>query len=101
MEESTPELEGKVAQEWDDIIPEEQRRKFEEEEKQKEMEDIFMLPRSRSSNKRVGRGGTGGGGSSDSCLVVSQWELSLWLTHRRSGSFRPRPTTATVTWAPS
>uniref|UniRef100_A0A8C4ERJ7 Chromodomain helicase DNA binding protein 2 n=1 Tax=Dicentrarchus labrax TaxID=13489 RepID=A0A8C4ERJ7_DICLA len=54
MEESTPELsEGKSIREWDDIIPEEQRRKIEEEEKQREMEDIFMLPRSRSSNKRA------------------------------------------------
>lgn len=53
MEESTPELEEKPVREWDDIIPEEQRRKIEEEEKQREMEDIFMLPRSRSSNKRV------------------------------------------------
>lgn len=61
MEESTPELEEKSAREWDDIIPEDQRRKIEEEEKQREMEDIFMLPRSRSSNKRVrrGRGGRG------------------------------------------
>lgn len=55
MEESTPELEEKRIREWDDIIPEEQRRKIEEEEKQREMEDIFMLPRSRSSNKRVRR----------------------------------------------
>uniref|UniRef100_A0A669CWR0 Chromodomain helicase DNA binding protein 2 n=1 Tax=Oreochromis niloticus TaxID=8128 RepID=A0A669CWR0_ORENI len=50
MEESTPEFEEKPIPEWDDIIPEEQRRKIEEEEKQREMEDIFMLPRSRSSN---------------------------------------------------
>lgn len=55
MEESTPEFEEKPVREWDDIIPEEQRRKIEEEEKQREMEDIFMLPRSRSSNKRVNR----------------------------------------------
>lgn len=53
MEESTPEFADKSIREWDDIIPEEQRRKIEEEEKQREMEDIFMLPRSRSSNKRV------------------------------------------------
>uniref|UniRef100_A0AAX7TBU7 DNA helicase n=1 Tax=Astatotilapia calliptera TaxID=8154 RepID=A0AAX7TBU7_ASTCA len=52
MEESTPEFEEKPIPEWDDIIPEEQRRKIEEEAKQREMEDIFMLPRSRSSNKR-------------------------------------------------
>uniref|UniRef100_A0A665UVZ9 Uncharacterized protein n=1 Tax=Echeneis naucrates TaxID=173247 RepID=A0A665UVZ9_ECHNA len=52
MEENTPEFEDKPIRDWDDIIPEEQRRKIEEEEKQREMEDIFMLPRSRSSNKR-------------------------------------------------
>ncbi|KAL4601687.1 chromodomain-helicase-DNA-binding protein 2-like [Arapaima gigas] len=53
MEESMPELEDKNLRDWDDIIPEDQRRKVEEEEKQKEMEDIYMLPRSRSSNKKV------------------------------------------------
>ncbi len=53
MEDTTPEFEEKPPREWDEIIPEEQRRKIEEEEKQREMEDIFMLPRSRSSNKRV------------------------------------------------
>lgn len=52
MEESTPESEEKGVRDWEDIIPEEQRRKVEEEEKQREM-DIFMLPRSRSSNKKV------------------------------------------------
>lgn len=55
MEETTPDFEEQPIREWDDIIPEEQRRKIEEEEKQREMEDIFMLPRSRSSNKRVRR----------------------------------------------
>lgn len=55
MEETNQEFEDKPAREWDDIIPEDQRRKVEEEEKQREMEDIFMLPRSRSSNKRVRR----------------------------------------------
>lgn len=54
MEENTAEFEDKPRREWDDIIPEEQRRKIEEEEKQREM-DLFMLPRSRSSNKRVRR----------------------------------------------
>lgn len=53
MEDTAPEFEEKSVRDWDDIIPEEQRRKVEEEEKQREMEDIFMLPRSRSSNKRV------------------------------------------------
>uniref|UniRef100_A0A672MAX0 Chromodomain-helicase-DNA-binding protein 2-like n=1 Tax=Sinocyclocheilus grahami TaxID=75366 RepID=A0A672MAX0_SINGR len=46
MDESTPNLEEKPIRDWDDIIPEEQRRKVEEEQKQKEMEDIYMLPRS-------------------------------------------------------
>lgn len=53
MDESTPELEEKPMRNWDEIIPEDQRRRVEEEEKQKEMEDIYMLPRSRSSNKKV------------------------------------------------
>ncbi|XP_036399292.1 chromodomain-helicase-DNA-binding protein 2 isoform X2 [Megalops cyprinoides] len=53
MDESTPELEAPPVRDWDDIIPEDQRRKLEEEEKQKEMEDIYMLPRSRSSNKKA------------------------------------------------
>ncbi|KAM6961028.1 chromodomain-helicase-DNA-binding protein 2 [Aplochiton taeniatus] len=52
MEESVPVLDGRPMKEWDDIIPEDQRRKLEEEAKQREMEDIYMLPRSRSSNKR-------------------------------------------------
>uniref|UniRef100_A0A671KT03 Chromodomain-helicase-DNA-binding protein 2-like n=1 Tax=Sinocyclocheilus anshuiensis TaxID=1608454 RepID=A0A671KT03_9TELE len=54
IDESTPNLEEKPIRDWDDIIPEEQRRKVEEEQKQKEMEDIYMLPRSRSK-KRVRR----------------------------------------------
>lgn len=53
MDENVPELEERPHREWDDIIPEDLRRKVEEEAKQKEMEDIYMLPRSRSSNKRV------------------------------------------------
>lgn len=53
MEESVPELEERHPRDWDDIIPEDQRRKIEEEEKQREMEDVYMLPRSRSSNKKV------------------------------------------------
>ncbi|XP_028678827.2 chromodomain-helicase-DNA-binding protein 2 isoform X1 [Erpetoichthys calabaricus] len=52
MEESS-ELEERTAKDWDDIIPEDQRKKVEEEEKQKEMEDIYMLPRSRSSTKKT------------------------------------------------
>ncbi|XP_068169740.1 chromodomain-helicase-DNA-binding protein 2 isoform X2 [Antennarius striatus] len=73
MEESAPEFEGRPIREWDDIIPEEQRRKVEEEAKQREMEDIFMLPRSRSSNKRAQAN------DSDS-------DVGSKLKHRSSGS---------------
>uniref|UniRef100_A0A665UVX6 Uncharacterized protein n=1 Tax=Echeneis naucrates TaxID=173247 RepID=A0A665UVX6_ECHNA len=73
MEENTPEFEDKPIRDWDDIIPEEQRRKIEEEEKQREMEDIFMLPRSRSSNKRAQAN------DSDS-------DVGSKLKHRSSGS---------------
>ncbi|KAM9311923.1 chromodomain-helicase-DNA-binding protein 2 [Gastrophryne carolinensis] len=50
--EEEPVLESQV-KEWDDIIPEDQRKKVEEEERQKEMEEIYMLPRIRSLNKRA------------------------------------------------
>ncbi|RXN18322.1 chromodomain-helicase-DNA-binding 2 isoform X2 [Labeo rohita] len=73
MDESTPDLEEKNVRDWDDIIPEEQRRKVEEEQKQKEMEDIYMLPRSRSSNKRAQAN------DSDS-------DVGSKLKHRSSGS---------------
>lgn len=75
MEESTPELEEKSVREWDNIIPEDQRRKIEEAEKQREMEDIFMLPRSRSSNKRV-RGGEGGR-EGEPLPILSSEDLTL------------------------
>uniref|UniRef100_A0AAY4CZJ8 DNA helicase n=1 Tax=Denticeps clupeoides TaxID=299321 RepID=A0AAY4CZJ8_9TELE len=38
---------------WDDIIPEEQRRRMEEEERQKEFEEIYRLPRMRNCAKQV------------------------------------------------
>lgn len=52
MDENVHELDERPSRDWDDIIPEDQRRQVEEEEKLKEME-IYMLPRSRSTNKRV------------------------------------------------
>lgn len=73
MDESTPDLEERAVRDWDDIIPEEQRKKVEEEQKQKEMEDIYMLPRSRSSNKRAQAN------DSDS-------DVGSKLKHRSSGS---------------
>lgn len=38
---------------WDEIIPEEQRRRMEEEERQRELEEIYMLPRMRNCAKQV------------------------------------------------
>ncbi|XP_024235229.1 chromodomain-helicase-DNA-binding protein 2 isoform X2 [Oncorhynchus tshawytscha] len=73
MEESAPDLVERTVPDWDDIIPEDQRRKLEEEQKQKEMEDIYMLPRSRSSNKRPQAN------DSDS-------DIGSKLKHRSSGS---------------
>uniref|UniRef100_A0A672PB91 Chromodomain-helicase-DNA-binding protein 2-like n=1 Tax=Sinocyclocheilus grahami TaxID=75366 RepID=A0A672PB91_SINGR len=73
MDESKPDLEERPIRDWDDIIPEEQWRKVEEEQKQKEMEDIYMLPRSRSSNKRAQAN------DSDS-------DVGSKLKHRSSGS---------------
>ncbi|KAM4660203.1 chromodomain-helicase-DNA-binding protein 2 isoform 2-T6 [Amazona ochrocephala] len=53
MEEEETELEERSQKDWDDIIPEEQRKKVEEEERQKELEEIYMLPRIRSSTKKA------------------------------------------------
>uniref|UniRef100_A0A8C0UN18 Chromodomain helicase DNA binding protein 2 n=1 Tax=Cyanistes caeruleus TaxID=156563 RepID=A0A8C0UN18_CYACU len=52
MEEEETELDERSQKDWDDIIPEEQRKKVEEEERQKELEEIYMLPRIRSSTKK-------------------------------------------------
>ncbi|XP_023583579.1 chromodomain-helicase-DNA-binding protein 2 [Trichechus manatus latirostris] len=51
--EDEEELEERPHKEWDEIIPEEQRKKVEEEERQKELEEIYMLPRIRSSTKKA------------------------------------------------
>uniref|UniRef100_A0A8C3THZ9 Chromodomain helicase DNA binding protein 1 n=1 Tax=Chelydra serpentina TaxID=8475 RepID=A0A8C3THZ9_CHESE len=41
---------------WEEIIPELQRRRLEEEERQKELEEIYMLPRMRNCAKQVSLG---------------------------------------------
>uniref|UniRef100_A0A8B9DZK7 DNA helicase n=1 Tax=Anser cygnoides TaxID=8845 RepID=A0A8B9DZK7_ANSCY len=53
LKEEEMELDERSQKDWDDIIPEEQRKKVEEEERQKELEEIYMLPRIRSSTKKV------------------------------------------------
>ncbi|XP_048418921.1 chromodomain-helicase-DNA-binding protein 2 isoform X1 [Stegostoma tigrinum] len=58
MEENEPEVDDKQVKEWDDIIPEDQWKKIEEEARQKELEEIYMLPRSRSSTKKAQANGS-------------------------------------------
>ncbi|KAM9062922.1 chromodomain-helicase-DNA-binding protein 2 isoform X1 [Sarcophilus harrisii] len=53
MEDEETELEERSHKDWDEIIPEDQRKKVEEEERQKELEEIYMLPRIRSSAKKA------------------------------------------------
>lgn len=54
--EDEEELEERPHRDWDEIIPEDQRKRVEEEERQKELEEIYMLPRIRSSTKKVTKG---------------------------------------------
>ncbi|XP_039215293.1 chromodomain-helicase-DNA-binding protein 2 isoform X3 [Crotalus tigris] len=53
MEEEEAEVEEISQKDWENIIPEEQRKKVEEEERQKELDEIYMLPRIRSSAKKA------------------------------------------------
>uniref|UniRef100_A0A8C1FCQ7 Chromodomain helicase DNA binding protein 1 n=1 Tax=Cyprinus carpio carpio TaxID=630221 RepID=A0A8C1FCQ7_CYPCA len=45
---------------WDDIIPEEQRRRLEEEERQKELAEIYLLPRMRKCATQINFNGSEG-----------------------------------------
>uniref|UniRef100_A0AAR2IYI5 DNA helicase n=1 Tax=Pygocentrus nattereri TaxID=42514 RepID=A0AAR2IYI5_PYGNA len=45
---------------WDNIIPEEQRRRMEEEERQKELAEIYLLPRMRNCAKQISFNGNEG-----------------------------------------
>ena len=63
--EDEEELDERPHKDWDEIIPEEQRKKVEEEERQKELEEIYMLPRIRSSTKQVIKGDKRDGRASD------------------------------------
>uniref|UniRef100_A0A8C3LMF4 Chromodomain helicase DNA binding protein 1 n=1 Tax=Chrysolophus pictus TaxID=9089 RepID=A0A8C3LMF4_CHRPC len=54
MDEDDIELEPeRNSRNWEEIIPESQRRRIEEEERQKELEEIYMLPRMRNCAKQV------------------------------------------------
>ncbi|CAH0562488.1 unnamed protein product [Brassicogethes aeneus] len=56
------------SKDWDDIIPENMRKKIEEDEKSKEMEDLYLPPRLRKTLQQInnsesdGEGGAGGKG---------------------------------------
>uniref|UniRef100_A0A8C0UEB0 Chromodomain helicase DNA binding protein 1 n=1 Tax=Cyanistes caeruleus TaxID=156563 RepID=A0A8C0UEB0_CYACU len=60
MDEDDIELEPeRNSRNWEEIIPEVQRRRIEEEERQKELEEIYMLPRMRNCAKQVFNGSEG------------------------------------------
>uniref|UniRef100_A0A671RHH9 Chromodomain-helicase-DNA-binding protein 1-like n=1 Tax=Sinocyclocheilus anshuiensis TaxID=1608454 RepID=A0A671RHH9_9TELE len=54
------ERDGRHDMNWDDIIPEEQRRRLEEEERQKELAEIYLLPRMRKCAKQINFNGNEG-----------------------------------------
>uniref|UniRef100_A0A8C6X924 Chromodomain helicase DNA binding protein 1 n=1 Tax=Naja naja TaxID=35670 RepID=A0A8C6X924_NAJNA len=61
MDEDDIELEPEQnSRNWEEIIPEVQRRRLEEEERQKELEEIYMLPRMRNCAKQISFNGNEG-----------------------------------------
>ncbi|KAJ1526021.1 hypothetical protein ONE63_009194 [Megalurothrips usitatus] len=54
--------EDEESKDWDDIIPENFRKKVEEEEKAKEMEDLYLPPRSRKTLQQINQSDTEEGG---------------------------------------
>uniref|UniRef100_A0A8D2LII2 Chromodomain helicase DNA binding protein 1 n=1 Tax=Varanus komodoensis TaxID=61221 RepID=A0A8D2LII2_VARKO len=61
MDEDDIELEpDQNSRNWEEIIPEVQRRRLEEEERQKELEEIYMLPRMRNCAKQISFNGSEG-----------------------------------------
>lgn len=50
---STGDMKDQAEKEWDDIIPENDRKQFEEEEREKEELEMYLPPRSRKSVKKV------------------------------------------------
>uniref|UniRef100_A0A8C3EWD5 Chromodomain helicase DNA binding protein 1 n=1 Tax=Corvus moneduloides TaxID=1196302 RepID=A0A8C3EWD5_CORMO len=61
MDEDVIELEPeRNSRNWEEIIPEVQRRRIEEEERQKELEEIYMLPRMRNCAKQISFNGSEG-----------------------------------------
>ncbi|XP_062869656.1 chromodomain-helicase-DNA-binding protein 1 isoform X2 [Trichomycterus rosablanca] len=75
---------------WDDIIPEEQRRKLEEEERQKELAEIYMLPRMRNCAKQISFNGNEGRRSRNRRYSVSDSDSA---SDRKRPKKRGRPRT--------
>ena len=50
---STGDVKDQTEKEWDDIIPESDRKRIEEEEREKEELEMYLPPRSRKSIKKV------------------------------------------------
>uniref|UniRef100_A0A8C3UHH2 DNA helicase n=1 Tax=Catharus ustulatus TaxID=91951 RepID=A0A8C3UHH2_CATUS len=83
MEEEETELDERSQKDWDDIIPEEQRKKVEEEERQKELEEIYMLPRIRKAGGESWQRECSGEASlpSEHLSLLQSW---LGIKHRGS-----------------
>lgn len=62
VSEETTQEEEEESKDWDDIIPERLRKKVEEEEKNKEMEDLYLPPRSRKTLQQINQSESDGEG---------------------------------------
>ncbi|KAK2506826.1 hypothetical protein MC885_007323 [Smutsia gigantea] len=91
MDEDDIELEPeRNSKNWEEIIPEDQRRRLEEEERQKELEEIYMLPRMRNCAKQISFNGSEGRRSRSRRYSGSDSDS---ISERKSPKKRGRPRT--------
>ncbi|KAI5946410.1 Chromodomain-helicase-DNA-binding protein 1 [Manis javanica] len=91
MDEDDIELEPeRNSKNWEEIIPEDQRRRLEEEERQKELEEIYMLPRMRNCAKQISFNGSEGRRSRSRRYSGSDSDS---VSERKSPKKRGRPRT--------
>uniref|UniRef100_A0A8B9C1P2 DNA helicase n=1 Tax=Anser brachyrhynchus TaxID=132585 RepID=A0A8B9C1P2_9AVES len=91
MDEDDIELEPeRNSRNWEEIIPEVQRRRIEEEERQKELEEIYMLPRMRNCAKQISFNGSEGRRSRSRRYSGSDSDS---ITERKRPKKRGRPRT--------
>ncbi|OXB54475.1 hypothetical protein ASZ78_010833 [Callipepla squamata] len=91
MDEDDIELEPeRNSRNWEEIIPESQRRRIEEEERQKELEEIYMLPRMRNCAKQISFNGSEGRRSRSRRYSGSDSDS---ITERKRPKKRGRPRT--------